>query len=214
MHALIPPSNFQFLIAVFLVMCWKCSIQYEMHFFFSSSEIVVLDEILIAFGSQYTLCCQVVHSAAQHQSAEMSLRREITELGSLQIRCDVQCQRSGGEVDQNWPSTTSSSPGIRETDTDKFNTRGQNCSSCLDCRSELRHVIRALSEGFNSIYLLSAGLLVYELAFVSAKICSYKNIYHILCVRVFYRFCKRRSEKDIDSFCSVCLQMTTKLCQL
>lgn len=58
MHALIPPSNFQFLIAVFLVMCWKCSIQYEMRFFFSAElRLVVLDEILIAFGSQHTLCC-------------------------------------------------------------------------------------------------------------------------------------------------------------
>lgn len=46
------------------------------------------------------------------------------ELGSLQIRCDVQCQRSGGEVDQNWPSTASSSPGIRETDTEINLTQG------------------------------------------------------------------------------------------
>lgn len=34
---------------------------------------------------------------------------------------------------------------------------------------------------------------------MSAKICLYKNIFHILCVRVFYRFHKRRSEKDLNS---------------
>lgn len=36
-----PPSNFHFLLAIFLVMCWKCDIQYEMpsFFFFNWNEI-------------------------------------------------------------------------------------------------------------------------------------------------------------------------------
>lgn len=70
-------------------------------FFFFSTEmgLLILDEILIAFGSQHTRGCYVVRSSALPQPAEMSLMRGVTELGSLQVRYDVQCQISGGGVD-------------------------------------------------------------------------------------------------------------------
>lgn len=64
MHASTPTLKFSVLVAIFLVMCWKCSIQYETLFFATEMRLEILDEVLIAFGSQHN--CVAREYIAQH----------------------------------------------------------------------------------------------------------------------------------------------------